>query len=347
MKNWFNDLEKKYKIIIEIALGFVCIIIPCTIDEDPNIFISLIWLSALIFEITFLAWQVQYEKHCKNKTSEDKQIDLKIKNEKKLKEQYGNNNLTISYENKKYKELISNNFDLDLIKSNFQCSLLIMTLNQIKENAFFNPSDLSFNINERINEIEKLSQKMFNESKYNTFISVDLETTGLNSEKDRIIQIALIKVSDGVIVDKFTALVNPQMHISSNASAINGIYDEDVKNSKTIQELFPTIINFIEKLPIVAHNAKFDISFLKNEYIRCFNKSLPYRKIICTMKLWRKLYLKFQNEDVVSAKLNTLVINLLNEKDIAEYQANKHDACCDAIATAKVFMKMYDNTVEE
>ena len=222
-----------------------------------------------------------------------------------------------------------------------------MTLNQIKENNYFNHLDFNFNIDERINEIELLGKKFFNESKYNNFIALDLETTGLNPENDRIIQIALIKVANGIIVDKFTSLVNPQMHISSKASEINGIYDEDVKNNKTIQEIFPDIMNFIEKYPLVVHNAKFDISFLKNEYIRCFNKNMPYRKNICTMKLWKKLFFKFQNEDVISAKLNTLVINLLNKEEINEYQKNKHDAYCDAIATAKVFMKMYDNSVDE
>lgn len=60
-----------------------------------------------------------------------------------------------------------------------------------------------------------------------------------------------------------------------------------------------------------------------------------------------KIIFKFQNEDVISAKLNTLVINLLNKEEINEYQKNKHDAYCDAIATAKVFMKMYDNSVDE
>lgn len=87
MKNWFNNLEKKYKILIEIALGFVCIIIPCTIDGEPNIFISLIWLTALIFEITFLVWQSQYEKSCKNTTSDNKQIEKVSSNteEKRIK----------------------------------------------------------------------------------------------------------------------------------------------------------------------------------------------------------------------------------------------------------------------
>ena len=326
MKKWFNNLSLKQQKIILITLSIISMII-VFVGIIVNFYILFI---GFVFFIPLLILLNIVEKKTKKKQENITKYDIQD-----------------SYERKKYKELISNNFDLDSIKNNFQCSLLIMTLNQIKENNYFNHLDFNFNIDERINEIELLGKKFFNESKYNNFIALDLETTGLNPENDRIIQIALIKVADGIIVDKFTSLVNPQMHISSKASEINGIYDEDVKNNKTIQEIFPDIMNFIEKYPLVAHNAKFDISFLKNEYIRCFNKNIPYRKNICTMKLWKKLFFKFQNEDVISAKLNTLVINLLNKEEINEYQKNKHDAYCDAIATAKVFMKMYDNSVDE
>lgn len=326
MKKWFNNLSLKQQKIILITLSIISMII-VIVGVIVNFYILFI---GIVFFIPLLIL-----------------LNIVEKKTKKNQENITKHDIQDSYERKKYKELISNNFDLDSIKNNFQCSLLIMTLNQIKENNYFNHLDFNFNIDERINEIELLGKKFFNESKYNNFIALDLETTGLNPENDRIIQIALIKVANGIIVDKFTSLVNPQMHISSKASEINGIYDEDVKNNKTIQEIFPDIMNFIEKYPLVAHNAKFDISFLKNEYIRCFNKNMPYRKNICTMKLWKKLFFKFQNEDVISAKLNTLVINLLNKEEINEYQKNKHDAYCDAIATAKVFMKMYDNSVDE
>lgn len=326
MKKWFNNLSLKQQKIILITLSIISMII-VIVGVIVNFYILFI---GIVFFIPLLIL-----------------LNIVEKKTKKKQENITKHDIQDSYERKKYKELISNNFDLDSIKNNFQCSLLIMTLNQIKENNYFNHLDFNFNIDERINEIELLGKKFFNESKYNNFIALDLETTGLNPENDRIIQIALIKVANGIIVDKFTSLVNPQMHISSKASEINGIYDEDVKNNKTIQEIFPDIMNFIEKYPLVAHNAKFDISFLKNEYIRCFNKHMPYRKNICTMKLWKKLFFKFQNEDVISAKLNTLVINLLNKEEINEYQKNKHDAYCDAIATAKVFMKMYDNSVDE
>lgn len=326
MKKWFNNLSLKQQKIILITLSIISMII-VIVGVIVNFYILFI---GIVFFIPLLIL-----------------LNIVEKKTKKKQENITKHDIQDSYERKKYKELISNNFDLDSIKNNFQCSLLIMTLNQIKENNYFNHLDFNFNIDKRINEIELLGKKFFNESKYNNFIALDLETTGLNPENDRIIQIALIKVANGIIVDKFTSLVNPQMHISSKASEINGIYDEDVKNNKTIQEIFPDIMNFIEKYPLVAHNAKFDISFLKNEYIRCFNKNMPYRKNICTMKLWKKLFFKFQNEDVISAKLNTLVINLLNKEEINEYQKNKHDAYCDAIATAKVFMKMYDNSVDE
>lgn len=242
-----------------------------------------------------------------------------------------------------YKELISNKFDLQDLSSSFLCSLSIMALNQIKQNAYFKPNDLSFDIDERINQIAKLSRHIFLQSNCKNFCSIDLETTGLNTERDKIIQIAIVKVLEGEIVDTYSSYVNPERHISKAASEINNIYDEDVASSKTIKELFPEILSFIQGFPIVAHNAEFDMGFLKNEYFRSFKKELPKFQVKCTMNLWRNQYLEVQGEKVPSAKLQTLVINLLDKQDIQAYLHGQHDAYCDAVATANVFMKIYGN----
>ena len=334
-----DNKQKKILVIIGFVIGIVCLIL--SFVSDIFLVFGFLIIGASCFGIYYLNKQQKIDSN-KNTVEEKAETlqDNKIDNQETPFSKSSSQSDDIEYKN--YKELISNNFDISKTKTNFQCSLNVMALKQILENKYFKPEDLKFNINTKIAEFQDLGKRYFVESKFKNFVAIDLETTGLNYENDRIIQIAMVKVINGEIVDKFQSYVNPKRHIKQEASEINGIYDEDVKDEKTIKELFPSILEFINNLPIVAHNIKFDLSFLKNEYMRCFKKELPKYKSICTMKLWRTLYLKIQKQKVPSAKLYTLVLNLLDNDDIIEYQSNKHDAMCDVIATAKVFMKMYD-----
>ena len=250
--------------------------------------------------------------------------------------------IILESEKQAYNDLISNNFCLDDQTSNFDCSLMIMALNQIRENKLFDPKDLPFDIDEKINEISEYGRKIFLSSKCKNFVSVDLETTGLDCETDRIVQISAVKVIDGEIVDIYEELVNPQKHIPKAASEINGICDEDVKNQETIDKILPNFINFIGKSTLVMHNDKFDLSFLRKESIRVYGENEIKNKHLCTMKLWKSRYCEKQQTNA-SAKLATLVINLLTKSEIQEYYANQHTAACDAVATARVFMKIYDD----
>lgn len=353
MKKWLNSLS--YQTLNKIGftillLGIILLLIGIIIDSLALIIISIfVLIPALIF-IMLADKKKKWNKYNSNSSvysgvsgniNKNASINTSLSTK-----QENNQNKTIvptteSQDHVKYKNLISNNFDLESIKSTFQGSLKIMALKQIKENINFNSDDLPFDVDERIKEIEELSKSIFLESNYRSFCALDLETTGLSAERDRIIQIAIVKVINGEIVDNFTAYVNPKRHIKQSASEINNIYDEDVKEAKTIKELFPEILDYIGKLPVVAHKADFDFEFLKQEYLRNFGTEMPKLKHKCSMKIWQQQYLQMQGEKVPSAKLITLVINLLSDEEIKEYLNNQHDACCDAVATAKVFMKIY------
>lgn len=80
MKNWFNNLDNKYKILIHIVLGLAFFIIPSCVVDNPNTFVSFAWLAILIFEIIFIVWHVQYKKQFSQKT-EKKQISITDKQE--------------------------------------------------------------------------------------------------------------------------------------------------------------------------------------------------------------------------------------------------------------------------
>lgn len=321
MKKWFLSLNRNKQNILSALFsigGIVFIIIGFLFY-----YLIIIGIICLFLGLIFAEWSKK-----ENANNESKTDYIFDNNE---------------YELSKYNELKNNNYDILNVKCNFECSLKIMGLKQIKENTNFKESDFDFNIDNQIGLLLEKGNQFFINSKCRNFVALDIETTGLDKEDDKIIQIAMVKVENGKIVDTYCTLVNPKMHISEDASEVNGIYDIDVRNEKTIDKLFPEIFDFIGNFTIVAHNAQFDMGFLRNEWNRCFENNFPKHRDICTMKLWKILYRHFQNENPTSSKLSTLVQNLLDDDSINDYNQNKHDALCDALATAKVFMRIYDD----
>ena len=95
-----------------------------------------------------------------------------------------------------------------------------------------------------------------------TFVGLDLETTGVDSKTDRIIEIGAVRFVDGEVDDTFEALVNPGRPIPTDIVHLTGISDADVAEAPSIDEVLPRIVEFIGDSPIVAHHAPFDTGFL-------------------------------------------------------------------------------------
>ena len=93
-------------------------------------------------------------------------------------------------------------------------------------------------------------------------IVLDVETTGLDYKKERIIEFAAVRLENGVIKDSYETMINPQQHIRKSSMAVHGITEEMVADKPTEEEVLPTILEFIGDYPIVAHNAIFDYNFL-------------------------------------------------------------------------------------
>ncbi|MCI5790504.1 MAG: 3'-5' exonuclease [Clostridiales bacterium] len=327
MFKWFSKLDLKKKKWISTSLvliGTIFIIIGIPTKCFYLIFLGLPFLVIGVFLV--------------DKTQKDaKQANEDARSSADLQLAFDKNQAYL------YRKLKKNDFELSNARCNFECSLRESNLKQLIRNKFFSQSDFSFDVKQRILEFNEKGKSLFLKSKTRSFVALDIETTGLSKTNDRIIQIAMVKVIDGQIQDTYCKLVNPKKHIASEASEVNGIYDEDVENEKKIIELFPEIFDFINNLTIVAHNAAFDMGFLRNEWYRCFDSNFPKHKDICTMQLWRLLYSTFEQENPSSAKLSHLVHTLLDDEDINKYDEDMHDALCDATMTAKVFMKTYDD----
>lgn len=172
---------------------------------------------------------------------------------------------------------------------------------------------------------EGIPKELFNK----TFVVFDLETTGLNPEKDGITEIAAVKIVNGRIIETFTTLVNPGMEIPEENTQITGITNEMVKNERKFSEIIGDFYKFTrgDDVILVAHNASFDMGFLNKQAE--LNNYLFDNTVLDTYVLAR------QKVQLSKYKL----ANLCENFQIPLIGA--HRALNDAIATAKLFMKLF------
>jgi len=166
-----------------------------------------------------------------------------------------------------------------------------------------------------------------------TYCVLDLETTGFSPVTEKITEIGVMKIQDGKIIDKFTCFVNPQKPIPSRVVEITKITDDMVRNAETIDKVFPKMLEFIEGSVLVAHNAEFDIGFLKhNAKVLSYDFDFTY---IDTLSLAREIFPDFK-----TYKLGRIAKNLGIKVEVA------HRALDDVDTTVKVFNIMIENLKE-
>jgi len=118
-----------------------------------------------------------------------------------------------------------------------------------------------------------------------SYVSIDLETTGLNPKLDKIIEIGAVKVIDGTIVDHFHTYVNPGRKLEERIKELTGIGQEQVDAALYIEEFFPQLLEFLGDLPLLGHRILFDYSFLKKAAVD--QKRVFEKKGIDTLRLAR------------------------------------------------------------
>ena len=120
-----------------------------------------------------------------------------------------------------------------------------------------------------------------------TKVFLDLETTGTRTTRDRITEIAALKVEQDTVVGRFVQLVNPGQPIPSQIQRLTGITDAMVADAPSFAELAQELRDFLGDAELVAHNMRFDYGFLRNEFAR--NDMLFRARVLCTLKLSRRL----------------------------------------------------------
>jgi DNA polymerase-3 subunit epsilon len=132
------------------------------------------------------------------------------------------------------------------------------------------------------------------------YVCVDVETDGMNYTHGHVIEVAAIRVENGEITREFTTLINPGVSIPYFITNLTGITTNDVQDAPSFADIADELMDILEGATFVAHNVRFDYSFLKQEFRRAGIDFEP--KQLCTVKLSRKLY-----PDQTSHKLSSLI----------------------------------------
>ena len=159
------------------------------------------------------------------------------------------------------------------------------------------------------------------------YVVVDIETTGLSSQKDKIIEFGAVKIRNSEVIERYNTLVNPGISIPYNIVKLTGIRDDMVKDSPKLEEVLSEFVAFIGNAPIIAHNASFDMGFIYRA-TREHNIKLD-NPIVDTLTLSRILlpYLERHKLGVLAKHFNIEV-------------KNAHRADDDALVTGRLWLEL-------
>lgn len=123
-----------------------------------------------------------------------------------------------------------------------------------------------------------------------TYVVIDLETTGLNSKIAEIIEISALKISCGNVIDEFSFLVKPTCPIPPDVSSVNGITDQMVENAPYIKDVLPLFVDFVSDFPLVGYNiCSYDLPILNRVLRSCMNITLNNDRIDVLLLAKKKL----------------------------------------------------------
>lgn len=171
----------------------------------------------------------------------------------------------------------------------------------------------------------------------NGIVFFDLETTGINIAKDRIVEISLLKVLPNGKEEQRTLRVNPEMPIPKQSSDIHGIYDEDVKDCPAFKEIAKDLAHFLEGCDLGGYNSnRFDIPLLAEEFLRVgVDFDMRKRKFVDVQTIFHKM-----EQRTLSAAFRFYCDKSLEDA---------HSAAADTMATYEVLksqLERYEGQIE-
>jgi len=167
------------------------------------------------------------------------------------------------------------------------------------------------------------------------YISFDLETTGLNPDKDQITEIAACRFVNGEFTEEYTTLINPGIPIPKNITALTGISNKMVEESPSINDVLPEFLEFVGSTPLVAQNINFDYSFITKN-LSTERSPLLDNPLYDTLSLARG-FIYFHNSFNLGSLCDYYGIKI----------ENAHRAGADALCTGKLFAYLIQETLSK
>ena len=165
------------------------------------------------------------------------------------------------------------------------------------------------------------------------FVAFDLETTGLSSINDRITEVGAVILKDGKEIDRFQTLVDPERLLTAENTELTGITNEMLKGQPKIEEILPKFLEFVGDRPLVAHNAAFDIGFIRAECERQnIKRSFTYADTLILSR-------------ILMPQLNKHKLNIVADA-LSLPEFNHHRAADDAM-TCGLIMARFMNMLKE
>ena len=177
-----------------------------------------------------------------------------------------------------------------------------------------------------VDDLKELVENSKNQDLLGSYVVFDIETTGFSPVSNRIIEIGAVRVEDGNITATYSTFVNPEVPIPFNIEQLTGINDGMVLQAPVIETVLPEFLEFCGESVMVAHNASFDISFIKENASR---QGISWKPTVLDTVAMARLLLPNLNR----FKLDTVA------KAVGVSLENHHRAVDDAGATAEIFVK--------
>lgn len=167
------------------------------------------------------------------------------------------------------------------------------------------------------------------------YVVFDLETTGLNSHSNEIIEIGAVKLNGTRIVDRYSKFVKPEGKIPQKITELTGITEDMVIDAESIETVLLEFLDFIGDATLVAHNSNFDMGFIRRESKRVLNRELE-NSVIDTLTMARDIYPQLKNYGLKSLT-----------KHLGVSLESHHRAVDDSQATANMFVIFLEKYIEK
>lgn len=172
-------------------------------------------------------------------------------------------------------------------------------------------------MNMPLNHYAQTNQMLLKAFNHQPIAFVDVETTGMSPLNNRMIEIGVFRINPDGSTQSYTSLVNPHQFLSPFIKNMTGIQQSDVDSAKSFEGILSTLKPLLDNAVFIAHNARFDYSFIQSEFLRHEHPFIS--KTLCTVQLSKKLYPKMKRHGLA---------HLIETFDIAVHR--RHRAIDDA-----------------